>query len=74
VRKSVYIISASLAIILCILFPIKIMEGYIMDLRLVALTIGGLYGGIPATLLLGGVVVIARFLLVGGIGALATAL
>ncbi|MGJ9384925.1 ATP-binding protein [Salipaludibacillus sp. CF4.18] len=70
-RRSVYIISASLAIGLCILFPIPVMDGYIMDLRLVALTIAGLYGGISTSIILGGVTVIFRFL-VGGIGAVAT--
>jgi len=64
-------ISASLAIVLCILFPIDVMNGYIMDLRLVALTIAGLYGGISTSILLGGVTVIFRFL-VGGVGAVAT--
>ncbi|WP_407269923.1 ATP-binding protein [Radiobacillus sp. PE A8.2] len=61
----------SLAILSCISFPIPIMDGYIFDLRLVALTIGGLYGGISSILILGGVTVIFR-LTVGGLGAAAT--
>ncbi|HZG58721.1 ATP-binding protein [Paenibacillus sp.] len=72
-RRSIYFtVSAAIAIVLCILFPIEIMEGYIFDLRFVALTIGGLYGGLPAMLLLSVFTVLLRALLVGGIGATAT--
>ncbi|MCT2537840.1 sensor histidine kinase [Aquibacillus koreensis] len=70
-RLWTYNISTSLAIISCILFPIPVIDGYIFDLRLVALTIGGLYAGIPSILLLSGVTVIFRFF-VGGLGATAT--
>ncbi|UGB33119.1 ATP-binding protein [Metabacillus sp. B2-18] len=64
-------LSYSLAILSCICFPIQIMEGYVFDLRLVALTFGGLYGGIYSILTLGGATVIFR-LIVGGSGATAT--
>ncbi len=72
-RKKIwfYNLAASLAIISCMTFRIPVMDGYFFDLRLVALTIAGLYGGIPTILLLGGVIVITRFI-IGGIGAFAT--
>ncbi|ADU32482.1 ATP-binding protein [Evansella cellulosilytica] len=70
-KKWIYIISASLAIISCMSFPIPVMDGYFFDLRLVALTIAGLYGGIPSILILGGVIIICRFI-IGGLGATAT--
>ncbi|MDQ0298090.1 two-component system sporulation sensor kinase B [Salibacterium salarium] len=62
--------SSSIGIISCILFPIPIMEGYIFDLRLAALTIAGLYGGI-LTSVLSGVTIGFRFF-IGGVGASAT--
>ncbi|RSL31434.1 hypothetical protein D7Z54_20545 [Salibacterium salarium] len=65
------IISASIAIINCILFPIPIMEGYIFDLRLAAITIAGLYGGVSTTAIITGVTICFRFF-IGGIGASAT--
>ncbi|WP_184664266.1 ATP-binding protein [Texcoconibacillus texcoconensis] len=64
-KKSIFTISMVLAIIACISFPIPILEGYIFDLRLVALTIGGLYGGIPTALLLASVTALYRVLLGG---------
>ena len=70
-KKWIYIISTSFAIISCMSFPIPVMEGYFFDLRLVAITIGGLYGGIPSILLLGTVTVLYRFM-IGGLGAFAT--
>ncbi len=70
-KRWIYTISSSLAIISCMSFPITVMDGYIFDLRLVALTIGGLYGGIQSIVVLGGVTVLARFV-IGGIGAPAT--
>ncbi|WP_078551797.1 sensor histidine kinase [Bacillus alkalicellulosilyticus] len=70
-KKWLSTISAAIAIILCILFPIQMMDGYFFDLRLVALTIGGLYTGIPFILLLALSTIFFRLLL-GGIGAWAT--
>ncbi|WP_309119670.1 ATP-binding protein [Paenibacillus sp.] len=70
----IYSLSTALAVILCIAFPVEIMEGYIFDLRLVALTLGGLYGSAPTIFFLAGATVLSRFLLVGGSGALATAM
>ncbi|MBP3949856.1 HAMP domain-containing histidine kinase [Bacillus sp. YZJH907-2] len=67
----IYLLSSVLAIISCISFPITIMNGYLFDLRLVALTIGGLYGGIPVAILLTLVTVAFRFM-IGGSGAFAT--
>ncbi|WP_062051536.1 sensor histidine kinase [Bacillus sp. JCM 19034] len=67
----IYNISTSLAIFSCMAFPIPVEDGYIFDLRLVALTIGGLYGGAHSILLLGGAIIIYRFI-IGGLGAFAT--
>ncbi|WP_216830573.1 ATP-binding protein [Alkalihalobacterium elongatum] len=72
IRKNwIVIISASLAIISCISFPITIMDGYIFDLRLVVLTVAGLYGGVSTSILLAAVTIFYRFL-VGGTGVHAT--
>lgn len=67
-----YHLSTALAIFSCISFPIPVMEDYIFDLRLVALTLGGLYGGIRSIFLLGGATVVLRYMNGGGIGADAT--
>lgn len=72
VKKSWIIkFSAAFAIISCMNFPIALMEGYFFDMRIVALTIGGLYGGIPTVLFLAAVTIGFRFF-IGGSGALAT--
>ncbi|TWI55258.1 ATP-binding protein [Halalkalibacter nanhaiisediminis] len=65
--------SASLGIILCILFPFSIIDGYIFDLRWVAVTIGGLYGGVTTIILLTGLTIAFRYFL-GGVGVGATVL
>ncbi|MDE5414803.1 ATP-binding protein [Alkalihalobacterium chitinilyticum] len=70
-KNWIVILSASLAIISCISFPITIMDGYFFDLRLVVLTVAGLYGGVSASILLAGVTIMYRFI-VGGAGASAT--
>jgi two-component system sporulation sensor kinase B len=70
-KKWILTFSSMLAIICCISFPFEIMDGYIFDLRLVALTVGGLYGGVPAILFLGVTTILIRFVF-GGSGALAT--
>ncbi|WP_368731594.1 LytS/YhcK type 5TM receptor domain-containing protein, partial [Pseudomonas sp. 2822-17] len=51
-KRWIFNISTALAIFSCMLFPISVMDGYIFDLRLVALTIGGLYGGVQSILIL----------------------
>ncbi|MFA9555715.1 ATP-binding protein [Evansella sp. AB-rgal1] len=68
-RLSVF--SIVLGILCCMSFPISIIEGYIFDLRLVAIMIGGLYYGFPTSLMLSGIMIIYRFFL-GGIGVSAT--
>ncbi len=72
-KRIIHTVSTTLAIISCMSFPIPLMEGYIFDLRLVALTIGGLYGGISVSILLAAVTVFFRFL-IGGAGAIGTAM
>ncbi|GKU81396.1 HAMP domain-containing sensor histidine kinase [Niallia sp. NCCP-28] len=64
-------ISFSLAIISCISFPFTLTNGFIFDLRLIALVIGFLYGGVKNGLLLIGVTVLYR-LCFGGIGIIGT--
>lgn len=63
--------TAIIAIICCMSFPIDIMDGYIFDLRLVALTVAGLYGGYKSVILLSIVTALFR-LIIGGVGAEAT--
>lgn len=70
-KRRIVNMSALLAIISCISFPITIMEGYIFDLRLVVLIVAGLYGGIASSIFLACATIIYRFL-IGGPGALAT--
>ncbi|WP_134703381.1 sensor histidine kinase [Ammoniphilus sp. YIM 78166] len=70
-KKWIMTLAGGLAILSCISFPITMIEGYIFDLRLVALVIVGLYGGAPTILFLGVLTITYRFLL-GGLGAYAT--
>ncbi|WP_096200240.1 ATP-binding protein [Bacillus sp. FJAT-45350] len=70
-KRFIVCISALLAIITCMSFPIPIMDGYFFDLRFVAITFGGLYGGISLILFLTGGALVYRFFL-GGSGAYAT--
>lgn len=70
-KKSIFIISNSLAIIVCISFPITFSEGFIYDLRFVAQIIGGLYGGIPASIILWIVTITYRGIF-GGLGVFST--
>ncbi|MDG5786209.1 HAMP domain-containing sensor histidine kinase [Evansella sp. AB-P1] len=49
-KKFFMLISVNLAIISCISFPVIETGGKIFDLRYVATIIGGLYGGIPASI------------------------
>lgn len=70
-KTVIFNLSTVLAIICCLLNPIKIVDGYIFDLRLAALTFGGLYGGIRSIVILGVVTITSRALL-GGLGAFAT--
>lgn len=69
-RKIILILSASLAIISCISFPIRI-DGVIFDLRLVAQIYGSLYGG-PVVAIILTFVNIGYRSLFGGIGVLTT--
>ncbi|WP_078543301.1 ATP-binding protein [Litchfieldia alkalitelluris] len=65
------IVFTSIAVILCITFPIHINEEVIFDLRLIPIVIASLYGGMPAILTLLFVNIGYRFLL-GGDGVYAT--
>ncbi|RXT02286.1 ATP-binding protein [Ammoniphilus sp. CFH 90114] len=70
-KKWAITLTAGIAIISCISFRITIIEGYSFDLRLIALIIGGLYGGFKVGMILAIITVIYRFL-VGGLGASAS--
>ncbi|PKG24439.1 sensor histidine kinase [Niallia nealsonii] len=65
--------SFSMAIISCITFPLTLTNGFIFDLRLIALVMGFLYGGLKNGLLLIVVTVLYR-LCFGGIGTIGTIL
>lgn len=51
-NKWIMTICASLGIITCISFPIDFSDGFFYDLRFVATIVGGLYGGVPGTIIL----------------------
>ncbi|MGG4469345.1 HAMP domain-containing sensor histidine kinase [Paenibacillus alvei] len=70
-KKSLLILSSSAAIIACISFPIKVGNGILFDLRLVAQIFGSLYGGPIAALVLAVVNILYRSLF-DGIGVINT--
>ncbi|MCE4047355.1 MULTISPECIES: HAMP domain-containing sensor histidine kinase [Bacillaceae] len=70
-KKSLLILSSSAAIIACISFPIKVGNGILFDLRLVAQIFGSLYGGPIAALVLALVNILYRSLF-DGIGVINT--
>lgn len=65
-KKSLLVLSFSLSIISCMLFPIDLEEGFIFDLRWVGVVVGGLYGGIPVSIILTLVTIVFRAILGGG--------
>lgn len=69
--KLLKLLSFSMAIISCITFPISLSNGFIFDLRLIALLMGFLYGGLKNGLLLVLVTVLYR-LCFGGMGIVGT--
>lgn len=62
-KKWLHIILAALAIIISMLFPINFGDSIIFDLRMVALIVGGLYGGISGSLFLLAITIISRFVI-----------
>ncbi|MGG7620805.1 ATP-binding protein [Bacillus coreaensis] len=64
-------VSTSIAIIACISLPIKLDNGIIFDLRLIAQTYGSLYGG-PIVAIILGIVNISYRSVQGGIGVVTT--
>ncbi|MFA9559702.1 ATP-binding protein [Evansella sp. AB-rgal1] len=67
-KKTIMLFTFLLTIISCLTFPILSEDGYIFDLRYVGTIIGGLYGGVPATIVIWVVTNLYRFLF-GGTGA-----
>ncbi|RSK29018.1 two-component sensor histidine kinase [Bacillus sp. HMF5848] len=64
-----WILMCSIAIILCISFPINLGSGYILDLRATPLMLGGLYAGGMGAVVLAAVSIAYRALF-GGIGSI----
>lgn len=71
-KKWLHIILAATAIIISMLFPITFGDGIIFDLRMVAVIVGGLYGGISGSLFLLPITIISRFLIGVNMGAFST--
>lgn len=57
-----YTIGSVTAVILCIFFPVEWMGMYTLDLRLIAVVIGGLYGGFRTSVILFSISIIFHFL------------
>ena len=70
-KKLILLLNTSLCVIACISFPIYFSDGYIYDLRYVAVVIGGLYGGVSVSIFIW-VVTIAFRTLSGGMGVYST--
>ncbi|MCT8137311.1 ATP-binding protein [Anaerobacillus sp. CMMVII] len=70
-KKWIFISSTSLAIITCITFPINYSEGFYYDPRFVAQIVGGLYGGVPASIIFW-VVTVSYRAIFGGLGVYST--
>lgn len=68
-EKAFFVFSACIAIILCLSFPIVVVDGFIFDLRWVPLIAGTFYSGLPASLLMFATTISYRFM-IGGEGAL----
>ncbi|MBB5173829.1 sensor histidine kinase [Texcoconibacillus texcoconensis] len=71
IKTFVLYTTTSLAIIACMSFPIPTMDGYIFDLRTIALVYGGLYGGVPAAITFSTIAIVYRFV-IGGAGVIAS--
>ncbi|RXI98618.1 two-component sensor histidine kinase [Anaerobacillus alkaliphilus] len=65
-KKWVLTISASIAIVSCMSFPVHILDGFIFDLRWIPVIVVGLYGGLPASVFLVSITIVYRFFLGGG--------
>lgn len=65
-KKWTVSISASIAVIFCMSYPITIMEGFIFDLRWIPVIVVGLYGGVPVSIFLTIITIAYRFFLGGG--------
>ncbi|MCT8137301.1 two-component sensor histidine kinase [Anaerobacillus sp. CMMVII] len=65
-KKTIVTVSAGLGIISCMVFPITILEGFFFDLRWIPAIVGGLYGGVPASIILIAITLAFRILIGGG--------
>lgn len=70
-KKWIFIILTVSSVIFCLNKPIFFIEGFQYDLRNIAVIIGGLYGGIPAIIVLWITTIVAR-ILIGGSGIYST--
>lgn len=73
-KKWLHILLAALAVIISMLFPINFGDGTIFDLRMVAIIVGGLYGGKSGSLFLMAITIISRFAIGVNTGAYTTIL
>ncbi|RXT06534.1 HAMP domain-containing sensor histidine kinase [Ammoniphilus sp. CFH 90114] len=64
-KKLVIGVTCAISIILCMTFPVTLLDGHRYDLRDVPLLIGILYGGIEVGLLLTGLMIFYRYVLGG---------
>lgn len=71
-KKWLHILLAALAVITSMIFPINFGNGIIFDLRMVAIIVGGLYGGIPGSFFLLVITIISRFMIGVNTGAFST--
>ncbi|HZG71195.1 MAG TPA: HAMP domain-containing sensor histidine kinase, partial [Chondromyces sp.] len=68
-KQPIFIAGVALAVLLCMTFPLTLSNDYILDLRLAALLLGGLYSGPRAIIFLYSLTFIARSIF-GGLGAI----
>ncbi|MBE2905976.1 ATP-binding protein [Anoxybacillus flavithermus] len=64
--------SIGICIVFCMMFPIQTTNGFVFDLRQVAIWIGGLYGGAFSTLFLAMITIIYRMMIGGTEGIIVT--
>lgn len=65
-KRWIVTISAGIAVVCCMSFPITIFDGFIFDLRWIPVIVVGLYGGIPVSIFLTSLVLGYRLFLGGG--------
>lgn len=72
VKTMLKTIAIGICIIFCVTFPIHTTNGFVFDLRQVAIWIGGLYGGAFSALFLSIITVVYRIIIGGAEGIIVT--